>query len=240
MDSAPSPQTMPPPVRPPSLWHRFRRLFWRRNIRRTPTILQMEAVECGAAALAMVLAHYGAWIPLERLRVACGVSRDGSKASNIVKAALKLGLAAKGFRKEVSTLHELPMPCIIHWNFNHFVVLEGIDGGDVYLNAPAIGRPRPDMVELDLAFTGVALAIAPTAEFKRSGSKPQGLSLLLRELRSSKTAVGLLVVVSLALVVPAIVAAGFSKIFIDNILIQHTNSWFIPFMIGIGSTARDA
>jgi ABC-type bacteriocin/lantibiotic exporters, contain an N-terminal double-glycine peptidase domain len=191
MDNAPSPQMMPPPVRPPSLWHRFRRLFWRRNVRQTPTILQMEAVECGAAALAMVLAHHGAWIPLEQLRVACGVSRDGSKASNIVRAARTFGFDAKGFRKEPSTLHELPMPCIIHWNFNHFVVLEGIDGGDVYLNDPAIGRRRTDMVELDLAFTGVALAIEPTAEFKRSGSKPQGLRLLLRELRSSKTAVGL-------------------------------------------------
>ena len=123
---------MPPPARPPSLWHRFRRLFWYRNVKQTPTILQMEAVECGAAALAMVLAHHGAWIPLEQLRVSCGVSRDGSKASNIVRAARTFGLDAKGFRKEPSTLHELPMPCIIHWNFNHFVVLEGIDGGDVY------------------------------------------------------------------------------------------------------------
>ena len=129
------------------------------------------------------------------------------------------------------------MPCIIHWNFNHFVVLEGIDGGDVYINDPAIGRRRTDMVELDLAFTGVVLAMEPTAAFQRSGSKPQGLRLLLRELRSSKTAVGLLVVVSLALVVPAIVAAGFSKIFIDHILIQHTSSWLIPLLIGMALTA---
>src|ERR1700704_5059288 len=237
MDSAPSPQTMPPPVRPPSLWHRFRRLFWRRNVRRTPTILQMEAVECGAAALAMVLAHHGAWIPLEQLRVSCGVSRDGSKASNIVRAERTFGFDAKGFRKEPATLHQLPMPCIIHWNFNHFVVLEGIDGGDVYINDPAVGRRRTDMVELDLAFTGVALTMEPTAEFRRSGSRPHGMRLLLRELRSSKTPVALLVLVSLALVVPAIVAAGFSKIFIDNILIQHTSSWLIPLLIGMALTA---
>src|SRR3954447_217401 len=237
MANPPPQQPALPQVRPPSLWHRFRRLFWRRNVKKTPTILQMEAVECGAAALAMVLAHHGAWIPLEQLRVSCGVSRDGSKASNIVRAARTFGFDAKGFRKEPSTLRDLPMPCIIHWNFNHFVVLEGIDGGDVYLNDPAIGRRRTDMAELDLAFTGVALAIEPTAEFKRSGSKPQGLRLLLRELRSSKPAVGLLVLVSLALVVPAIVAAGFSKIFIDNILIQQTNSWLIPLLIGMALTA---
>src|SRR5450631_2843900 len=187
MDNAALPKPSPEEV-PPSNSRRGRRRFWRKEVQRTPAILQMEAVECGAAALAMVLAHHGAWIPLEQLRVACGVSRDGSKASNIVRAARAFGLDARGFRKEPSTLRELPMPCIIHWNFNHFVVLEGIDGGDVHLNDPAIGRRRTDMVELDLAFTGVALAMEPTAEFKRSGNEPHGLRLLLRELRSSKTA----------------------------------------------------
>src|SRR3954452_16069306 len=220
MDNAPSPQTMPPPAQPPSLWHRFRRLFWRRNVRPTPTILQMEAVECGAAALAMVLAHYGAWIPLERLRVACGVSRDGSKASNIVKAALKLGLAAKGFRKEVSTLSELPMPCIIHWNFNHFVVLEGIDGDRVSINDPAVGRRLVDIAELDRCFTGVALAMEPTEAFRKIGSKPKGFQLLLRELRRSRGPLALVIAVSLALIIPGLVIPGFSKIFVDEILIQ--------------------
>ena len=165
MANPPPQQPALPVARPPSLWHRFRRLFWRRNVKKTPTILQMEAVECGAAALAMVLAHHGAWIPLEQLRVSCGVSRDGSKASNVVRAARTFGFDAKGFRKEPSTLHELPMPCIIHWNFNHFVVLEGIDGVDVYINDPGVGRRRIDLAELDLAFTGVALTMVPTAEF---------------------------------------------------------------------------
>ncbi len=197
----------------------------------------MEAVECGAAALAMVLAYHGAWIPLEQLRVACGVSRDGSKASNIVKAARRFGLAAKGFRKEPSTLHEVPMPCIIHWNFNHFVVLEGIEGDRVYINDPAIGRRRIDMAELDLAFTGVVLAMEQTEAFRKLGHKPQGLRLLLRELRGSKEAVGLLVIVSFALIVPSIVAAGFSKIFVDDILIKQTSGWLIPLLIGMAVTA---
>jgi NHLM bacteriocin system ABC transporter peptidase/ATP-binding protein len=216
---------------------RGRGLRRRNSVKRTPTILQMEAVECGAAALAMVLAYYGAWVPLEQLRVACGVSRDGSKASNVIKAARGFGLVAKGFRKEPTTLHEVPMPCIIHWNFNHFVVLEGIDGDRVYINDPAIGRRRIDMAELDLAFTGVVLTMEPTKAFKKLGKKPQGLRLLLRELRGSKQAVGLLVVLSFALIVPSIVAAGFSKIFVDDILIQHTTSWLVPLLIGMAVTA---
>jgi NHLM bacteriocin system ABC transporter peptidase/ATP-binding protein len=217
--------------------HPARRLRRHNAVKRTPTILQMEAVECGAAALAMVLAHHGAWVPLEQLRVACGVSRDGSKASNIIKAARSFGLVANGFRKEPSTLHEMPMPCIIHWNFNHFVVLEGIHGDRVYINDPAIGRRRIDMAELDLAFTGVVLTMEPTEAFKKLGKKPQGLRLLLRELRGSKQAVGLLVVLSFALIVPSIVAAGFSKIFVDDILIQHTTSWLVPLLIGMAVTA---
>lgn len=224
-------------MQPPSRPHRGRGPFRRKAVKRTPTILQMEAVECGAAALAMILAHHGAWVPLEQLRVACGVSRDGSKASNIVKAARRFGLDAKGFRREPSTLHEVPMPCIIHWNFNHFVVLEGIDGDRVYINDPAIGRRRIDMAELDLAFTGVVLTMERTEAFEKLGKKPQGLRLLLRELRGSKQAVGLLVVLSFALIVPSVVTAGFSKIFVDDILIQHTTSWLVPLLIGMAVTA---
>src|SRR5262249_7703500 len=121
----------------------------RSPVRRTPTILQMEALECGAACLAMILASHGPWGPLEQPHVACGVARDGSKAGNILKAARRFGFVAKGFRKEPTTLTELPMPCIIHWNFNHFVVLEGIDRGRVHINDPAVGRRQIDMAELD-------------------------------------------------------------------------------------------
>jgi ABC-type bacteriocin/lantibiotic exporter with double-glycine peptidase domain len=209
----------------------------RRSIRRTPIILQMEAVECGAAALGIILAYYGAWIPLEQLRIACGVSRDGSKASNIIRAARRHGLTAKGYSVEPPALAEIPMPCIIHWNFNHFVVLEGIDKKRAYINDPASGRRRIDLVELDLAFTGVVLVFERGEKFEKVGSKPKGIRLLMRELRQSKKAVALLVVVSIAAVVPNIVAAGFSKIFVDDILIQHTQGWLVPLLIGMALTA---
>jgi len=215
-----------------------RRLPFRgRRGTRTPTILQMEAVECGAASLAIVLAHYGAWIPLEELRAACGVSRDGSKASNVVRAARRYGLVARGFSVEPVALHQMPMPCIIHWNFNHFVVLEGIDSKHAYVNDPAIGRRRVGLDELDRAFTGVVLVFERGEAFRKIGTKPKGTRLLLRELRNSKTAVVLLIVVSIALVVPNVVAAGFSKIFVDDILIQHSRNWLVPLLIGMAVTA---
>ena len=199
--------------------------------------MQMEAVECGAAALGMVLAYHGTWIPLERLRIECGVSRDGSKASNIVRAAQRFGLAARAFRQEPATLHLQPMPCIIHWNFNHFVVLEGIDRNQAFINDPAFGRRRIDMAELDRSFTGVVLVFEPAPDFKRVGARPNGLRLLLRELRQSKSAVSLLIILSVASIVPGIVSAGFSKIFVDEILIRHSSDWLRPLLLGMAVTA---
>ena len=220
----------------------FRRLAptlppFRSGICPTPTILQMEWLECGAAALAMVLAHYGLWIPLEQLRVVCGVSRDGTKASNIIKAARRFGLAAKGFRKEPATLHEVPMPCIIHWNFNHFVVLEGLDRERAYLNDPAVGRRTVELAELDAAFTGVVLAMEPSPDFRIAGRKPAVFRILARELQHSRSAVVLLLVLSVALAVPGLIIPAFAKIFVDDILIENLRDWFAPLLIGMAVTA---
>jgi NHLM bacteriocin system ABC transporter peptidase/ATP-binding protein len=223
----------------PALYRRLASLLrpFGSETRRTPTILQMEWLECGAASLAMVLAHYGLWIPLEQLRVACGVSRDGTKASNIVKAARRFGLAAKGFRKEPGTLHEVPMPCIIHWNFNHFLVLEGLDRDRAYLNDPAVGRRTVDLAEFDAAFTGVVLAMEPGPDFRSAGRKPAVFRILARELRHSRPAVFLLLAVSVALAVPGLVIPAFAKIFVDDILIENLHSWFAPLLIGMAVTA---
>jgi NHLM bacteriocin system ABC transporter peptidase/ATP-binding protein len=218
------------------LGSRFLRLLPPKVIK-TPVILQMEAAECGAASLAVILAFHGAWVSLEQLRIACGVSRDGSKASNIIRAARRYGLLARGYSVEPSALGQLPTPCIIHWNFKHFVVLEGVSGRHAYINDPATGRRRVSLAELDRAFTGVVLTFERGEEFKPLGSKPNGVGLLLRELQRSRSAVVLLVIASMALVIPNIIAAGFSKIFVDDILVQRMDSWLAPLLIGMALTA---
>ena len=204
---------------------------------RTPTIMQMEAVECGAAALAMVLAHHGLMAPLEEVRAACGVSRDGSKASNVVKAARRYGLEAKGFRKEPAELREFPVPMIVHWNFNHFVVLDGFHKGRAYLNDPAQGpRDVPD-AEFDESFTGVVLTFEKGPDFKPGGVRPGLLNALLPRLAGSRTALIFAVLVGLALVVPALVVPTFSRVYLDDILVKGLAFWLRPLLIVMAATA---
>ncbi|HEX3953790.1 MAG TPA: NHLP family bacteriocin export ABC transporter peptidase/permease/ATPase subunit [Stellaceae bacterium] len=208
----------------------------RRKRHRAPTVLQMEAVECGAASLAMVLAYYGRWVPLEELRLACGVTRDGSKASNVLKAARQYGLAAKGFRKEPESLGDLPRPSIIHWNFNHFVVFEGLRRDWAYVNDPGIGPRRISFEELSEAFTGVVLAFEPGADFMRSGTRPRALPILWRQLAGSRGGLALVVAISLTLVLPGIVVPTFSKLFVDDVLIGGSREWVGPLLIGLALT----
>ena len=132
---------------------------------KTPTVFQMEATECGAASLTMIFAYYGKHIPLEKMRVETGVSRDGCVAGNIMRAAKKYGFECHGYRKELDGLMKLPVPSIIHWNFNHFVVFEGVRGNYAYLNDPAVGHRKLTIQELDEGFTGVVLTFAPTESF---------------------------------------------------------------------------
>ncbi|CAM4479501.1 NHLP family bacteriocin export ABC transporter peptidase/permease/ATPase subunit [Paenibacillus xylanexedens] len=204
---------------------------------KTPTVLQMEAVECGAASLSIVLSYYKSFIPLEELRISCGVSRDGSKANNILKAARQYGMEAKGYRKNPEDLRNMPWPVIIHWNFNHFLVLEGIQKDRVFLNDPVTGPREITFEELDQSFTGVVLTMKPAEGYVPQGKTSSLLSSLSSRIQGSEKALVYAIIAGLFLVLPGLVIPVFSKIFIDQVLLGHLTNWLFPLLVGMGITA---
>ncbi|MFB2772451.1 NHLP family bacteriocin export ABC transporter peptidase/permease/ATPase subunit [Pelatocladus sp. BLCC-F211] len=205
--------------------------------RRTPTLLQMEAVECGAASLGIILGYYGRIVPLAKLRQDCGVSRDGSKATNVLAAARSYGLNAKGFKTDLDGLREMACPYIVFWNFNHFLVVEGFSKERVYLNDPASGPRHVSVQEFSNSFTGVVLVLQPGPDFKRGGRKPSIIAGLWQRMRFSVVALVYCVVAGLFLVIPGMAIPAFSQVFVDNILIQGRKEWLNPLIIGILFTA---
>ena len=204
---------------------------------KTPTILQMEAVECGAASLAMILGYYGSFIPLERLRVECGVSRDGSKASKIILAARRLGLNADGYKREISSLKNSPLPAILFWEFNHFVVLEGFKGDKAYINDPASGRRKVSYEDFNLSYTGVVLEFSKNDSFVAQGKKPSIFSMLSRRIKGMRRVILYVVLIGLFLVVPGLVIPAFSRFFVDTILVAKLTGFLKPLLIAMGLTA---
>ncbi|MBS5451411.1 MAG: NHLP family bacteriocin export ABC transporter peptidase/permease/ATPase subunit [Coriobacteriia bacterium] len=201
-----------------------------------PQIMQMEALECGAASLAMICAYWGKWLPLEQVRLDCGVSRDGSSALNVVKAARSYGFEAKGYRFEPETLREkATFPCIVHWNFNHFVVVRGFRGKHVYLNDPARGEVRIGLEEFDRCFTGVCLQFAPTDAFEPGGEPASVRSFALGRLRGTATALAFVALTSVITSVINAVNPVFSQVLTDKLLGGSNDGWLVPFIVALAA-----
>ena len=193
---------------------------------KTPTIYQMEATECGAASLSMIFAYFGNYVPLEKMRVETGVSRDGCNAGNIMRAARKYGLECKGFRKEPASLKKLTPPCIIHWNFNHFVVFEGFKNGYAYLNDPASGRRKLTFEELDQGFTGIVLTFQLTDKFEKNKKEDKLIDFVKARLNGQYSVLGQLLYIGLLMVFPGLVLPILTQIFMDEVLCGLNRSWF--------------
>jgi len=201
---------------------------------KVPTILQMEATECGAASLSMILSHYGLWLPLEKLRQECGVNRDGSKASCVIRAARNRGCTANGYRWNADRLKELmTFPLIIHWEFNHFVVLEGIKGDTVYLNDPAMGRRTVKWDDFRTSYTGVALHVVPNEAFEPEGERYNIFKDVAIKLSKDKWAVLFIILLNLGMIIPGLASPVFSQIFLDDILTKKHPDWMFNFCLAM-------
>ncbi len=201
------------------------------GVAKVPMIMQMEALECGAACLAMVLAYYRKWIPLEQVRLDCGVSRDGSNMKNVFLAAQHYGLEAHGYRMEPEDLKKKgTFPCIIHWEFNHFVVLDGFRGGKAVLNDPARGIIRVPMEVFDESFTGLLLTFAPGEGFVPSGKRKSMLEYARKRLKGAAPAVAFVALTTVITCMFGIINPVMSRIFFDRLLPGKAPDWLWPFL----------
>lgn len=201
---------------------------------KVPVVMQMEALECGAASLAMILAYYDKWIPLEQVRADCGVSRDGSNARNILRAARNYGFNAKGYRFEPEELKTAGhFPCIIHWEFNHFVVLDGFRGDKAVLNDPARGVVTVPMKAFDEAFTGICLLFEPNEDFVPGGKPKSMFAFAKSRLKGTGTAVAFVILTTMISSLIGIINPAFSRIFLDRLLTGENPDWLLPFIFAL-------
>lgn len=199
---------------------------------KVPVVMQLEYLECGAACLAMILAYYDKWIPLEQVRSDCGVSRDGSNAKNIIVAARNYGLVANGYKIEPEVIREKGIfPCIIHWNFNHFVVLDGFKGNKAYLNDPARGAYSVSMEAFDKSFTGVCLMFEPGEEFEPEGAPKSVWAFAKKRLAGTGVAVAFTALTAIIAELMQLISPGFSRVFLDRLLTRQNPEWVVSFFV---------
>ena len=202
------------------------------RIAKVPVVMQMEALECGAASLCMILSYYGKWMPLEQVRAECGVSRDGSNAANILKAARNYGLTANGFKSSIEALKNSgTFPCIIFWNLNHFVVLCGFRGKYAYINDPARGSIRVTMEEFDESFTGICLTFSPSDSFEASGRRKSTIAFARSRLRGVGAAVAFVMMIGMLGYLLAVLNPAFSRFFMDRLLTGENKELLMPFIV---------
>ena len=203
----------------------------KKGVAKVPVVMQLEELECGAASLAMLMAYYGKWVPLEQVRTDCGVSRDGSKAKNVALAAIHYGFQVKAFRYSPEAIRDqATFPCIIHWNMNHFVVLDGFKGKYAYLNDPARGTVRVTMEEFDAAFTGVTITAVPGESFTPSGKPKSTLDFARKRLIGAGAAVAFVMLTTSISYLFGIINSVTSRIFMDRLLTGENREWLYPFI----------
>ena len=201
---------------------------------KVPVVMQLEALECGAACLTMIMHYYQKWIPLEQARVDCGVSRDGANAKNIMIAARSYGMKASAWRVEPEDLmEEGPFPCIIHWGFNHFVVLCGFRRGKAVLNDPARGNVAISMEEFDREYTGVVLTVEPDEGFVPSGKKKSVFTYAKQRLEGTSSAVIFVVLTTTISSLFGIISPVFGRVFLDRLLSGRNPDWLLPFTLAM-------
>ena len=199
---------------------------------RVPVVMQLEALECGAACLTMILAYYGKWVPLEQVRSDCGVSRDGSNARNILLAARSYGLEADPYKAEPEDLKKYAsFPCIVHWEFNHFVVLDGFRNGKVYLNDPARGKIVISEEDFDHSFTGVFLMFEPTEKFEPSGSRQSTVDFARKRLTGARGLLVFMMILSVITAIFGLINPAMTRIFLDRLLTGENPEWVVPFIM---------
>ncbi len=206
------------------------------GVAKVPVVMQMEALECGAASLTMILAYYDKWIPLEQIREDCGVSRDGSNAKNILLAARSYGLTAKAYRYDPDRLKEVgKFPMIAHWEFNHFIVVDGFKGDKVYINDPARGTIVMPYEQFDEGYTGICLMFEPGEGFEPSGRPKSVLKFAKERLKGAGSAIAFVSVTTFISAVASIILSGYSRVFMDRLLTGLDADWLYPFIISLSA-----
>ncbi|HGY5536774.1 MAG TPA: cysteine peptidase family C39 domain-containing protein, partial [Prochlorococcus sp.] len=214
------------------LWIRVQARLSKKWVR-TPTVLQLENTECGAASLSIMLQYYGRYVPLTQLRELCGVSRDGSDAANLLLAAKSLGLEAKGFKKGLLALEQIKLPVIVFWEFNHFLILEGFIGDRVALNDPALGPRTVSREEFDNSYTGIVLTMEPTPDFQKGGRAPTVWPVVWQRLKLEPRGALFILLAGLLLILPQLVMPIFLQIYMDEVIGNQFLTWLKPLLWGM-------